>query len=156
MNRKSLLSLILLCAGVMIFALVLIVMRYRSLTSSDIRPPVQTAAKTSGAAAMKAAPAKKPAEQMKNTAAKTRNIGFSFKNSKVKKVEIIGTFNNWIPMAMEKGANHTWKINLALAPGEYAYNFVVDGRPARDPFNQKTCNVGRGFTNSYLKVEPLR
>jgi len=59
----------------------------------------------------------------------------------VKKVEIIGSFNNWIPQPLVKSEKHMWKISLALSPGEYAYNFIADGKPIKDPFNQKTVNA---------------
>jgi hypothetical protein len=56
---------------------------------------------------------------------------------------------------MNQAGNNTWKFSIALPPGDYAYNFVADGKPVRDPYNLKVCNAGRGFVNSYLKVKPL-
>lgn len=83
-----------------------------------------------------------------------RNIAFNYRSSLAKKVEIIGDFNGWIPQALVKNSGHKWTINLQIPPGDYAYNLVVDGKPVRDPNNARKCNVGRGFTNSYLKVRP--
>jgi len=68
---------------------------------------------------------------------------------------VIGDFTEWIPIKMARGASHTWKLNVTLAPGDYAYNFVIDGKPKRDPNNPKVCNAGRGFPNSFLKVKSL-
>lgn len=102
-----------------------------------------------------AKPAAKKAAVKKTSSGSARHIGFAYRNSKVKKVEIIGDFNDWNPAPMKKGANHTWAISVDIVPGDYAYNFVVDGKPVRDPNNPKVCNVGRGFPNSYLKVKPL-
>ncbi|HLD29452.1 MAG TPA: glycogen-binding domain-containing protein, partial [bacterium] len=170
---------------VMFMALGLIIFRYRSLekTLPDLPPmPVPAASSAESAARgtdanvqdsvlqeqreeqtalqeieQPAEPAMAEAEaDVTSALLEKRNIGFSFRHSKAKKVQIIGDFNNWVPQPLKKGKNYIWKITLRLAPGEYAYNFVVDGKPIRDPYNQKICNAGRGFTNSYLKVNPAR
>lgn len=46
-----------------------------------------------------------------------------------KAVYLAGSFNEWNPedLAMEKGAEGTWSLNLDLPPGRYEYKFVVDG-----------------------------
>lgn len=167
MNQKNLISLIILDIIVIFFALGLIFLRYRSLTAytdyslADLSRSIQqkqtakTQEKKSPDAAAVPELQKKPADSQ-GESMKTRNIGFSFRNSKAKKVAIIGSFNNWVPQPLIKGENHTWKISLALTPGEYTYNFVVDGRPLRDPFNAKISNAGRGFASSYLKVNPVK
>ena len=93
----------------------------------------------------------------KTTAGKNlRRIGFTYFNSKCKKVELIGDFNNWIPAPMEQINEKQWALAATIAPGEYGYNFIVDGRPILDPNNPKTCDVGRGFKNSRLKVKSLK
>jgi hypothetical protein len=56
---------------------------------------------------------------------------------------------------MQKINAKQWALTVPLEPGEYAYNFVVDGRPIRDPNNPKVCDIGRGFKNSLLKVKHL-
>lgn len=160
MNQKNLISLIILDTIVIFFALGLIFLRYRSLTTYSNQPLAELyQTKQKSAAAPVANILKQPSEQNRDTGrddAKTRNIGFSFRNSKVKKVALIGSFNNWVPQPLVKGANHTWKASLPLTPGEYAYNFVIDGRPVRDPSNAKISNAGRGFASSYLKVNPVK
>lgn len=159
MNQKNLISLIILDIVVIFFAAGLMVLRYRSLTNyaltplydlskaqkPDAKPQAQDAAHQDAAK-----PEAKPA-----TGKGIRNIGFTYKNSKAKRVEIIGSFNNWVPQPLKQAEKSTWKISLALPPGDYAYNFVVNGKPVRDPFNSKICNAGRGFPNSYLKVKPI-
>lgn len=115
----------------------------RAVIAEVTKPVIRTKASKAAAAKAKAA------------AKNARNICFTYKNSTAKKVEIIGDFTDWIPKKMTKGAASTWKITLALAPGDYSYNFVVNGRPKRDPNNPKVSNAGRGFANSFLKVSPL-
>ncbi|MBN1622140.1 MAG: hypothetical protein JW871_06075 [Endomicrobiales bacterium] len=150
MDRKNIISLIILDIFVMILALGLIIFRYYSLTkmvSAEIESPSYHTS-----AAEEITPDTK-INQNKKTQAEKRNLRFTFRHSQAKKVEIIGDFNDWIPQSMEKGKNHLWKIDLSISPGEYAYNFVIDGRPIRDPNNPKVCNVGRGFPNSFLQVK---
>jgi hypothetical protein len=156
MNQKNLVSLIVLDVIVLFFAVGLFLVRYRWLNSGALQSLSELSRAAAPRANNQAAPAQKPEAAPARTAQPgMRNIGFSYKNSKVKKVELIGSFNNWIPQPLTKAENNTWKISVSLPPGDYAYNFVADGRPVRDPYNQKVCNAGRGFVNSYLKVKPL-
>ena len=162
MTRKNLISLIVLDLIVMALAIALMAYRYQAFTSLPVTAisqnarPVEAAPQTAKTETEKPAIAasietkKSPAEN-----GETRNMFFTYKNSKAKKVEIIGDFTDWTPKKMTKGAGGMWKISLALAPGDYAYNYVINGKPKRDPNNAKICNAGRGFPNSFLKVKPL-
>lgn len=148
MNRSTLVFLIILDIFVMALAAGLFMMRFRSLKSGTgtaaLTLPVQTQPQVQE-------PAPSPVKETKKK--DKRNIGFTFRHSKAATVEIIGDFNGWIPEPMNKGQDNRWSAILALPPGEYAYNFVIDGKPIRDPNNPKICNIGRGFPNSYLKVK---
>jgi len=167
MTRNNLISLIVLDVIVMIMALGLMAYRYQAITSVPISSMKQNL-KTQAEAAPIAQPqhqdkvetAKVPDEEKQAKAettapAATRNISFTYKNSKAKKVEVIGDFTDWVPKKMVSSGANTWKLTVQLAPGDYAYNYVVNGKPRRDPNNPKVCNAGRGFTNSFLKVKPL-
>lgn len=79
-----------------------------------------------------------------------RKILFQFRNSKPKTVEVAGDFNDWAPILMSKDPASNWTASLEIAPGEYTYNFLVDGVPIRDPNNPKTKD-GR----SLLVVKPI-
>ena len=81
---------------------------------------------------------------------KTHNIRFTLRDSRPSKVELVGSFNNWTPEPLSKGNNYVWEIAVPLKPGEYTYNFLVDGRPSRDPNNPRTAPEGR----SLLVVKP--
>lgn len=84
-----------------------------------------------------------------------RNILFKHRaSSSVKKVSIVGDFNDWTPEPMNKDPTGVWTIVLRIPPGYYAYNFIVDGRPQRDLNNPRTIDTGRGFISSYLEVKP--
>jgi hypothetical protein len=83
-------------------------------------------------------------------AAAKRNILFSYRNSKASKVAIVGSFNNWTPAPMTSADKREWSLSVSLDPGEYTYNFLVDGKPVRDPNNAHTAPEGR----SLLVVTP--
>jgi hypothetical protein len=104
------------------------------------------------AAAAAPAPATSAPAAPAPAAATKRNILFSYRNSKPLKVELVGGFNNWTPAPLTKGQNQTWEISVSLEPGEYAYNFIVDGKVTRDPNNPRTAPEGR----SLLVVRPLQ
>jgi len=84
-----------------------------------------------------------------------RNILFQYRDSRPSTVFIVGDFNKWTPQKMEKGDNHIWKIILQLEPGEYKYQFVIDGKWIKDPYNSRFKPDGYGGENSLLIVSPL-
>lgn len=177
MNRNNLISLIILDVIVMLLASGLLFYRYKTLTGMPVinisqmekapesniesmkktlpdleqtKPVTETKPEKEQQSVL---PVLKASE--KTVTSSKRNIRFTYKNSRVKKVQIMGDFNTWIPQFMVKSGSNTWSITIPIEQGDYAYNFVVDGKPVRDPNNTKTCNAGRGFTNSLLKVKPL-
>ncbi|OGS19570.1 MAG: hypothetical protein A2219_04505 [Elusimicrobia bacterium RIFOXYA2_FULL_50_26] len=158
MNRKNIISLIVLDVIVMLMAAGLMMFRYSSLTN-PVTTPLPAASATPAAdeispAAVNETPVgSRPAVSGKKSGT-TRNIGFVFRHSKAKNVAIIGDFNDWIPEPMKKGGDFKWTFTQAIEPGEYSYNFIVDGRPVRDPNNARISDTGRGFASSRLTVKP--
>lgn len=69
-------------------------------------------------------------------------------------VVLAGSFNAWNPgeLFMTKTDNG-WELPYVLAPGNYEYKFVVDGRWITDPGNPYTTGTG-DFINSFLAYEP--
>jgi hypothetical protein len=171
MNRKSLASLIILDLLVMALAGGLLYIRFGSLqkiAGARANFPAAIPRTTLPQQPVGAIPAAAPAATdvnvstavpiisvpaMRQPAKETRHIGFHFRSSKAQRVQIIGDFNEWNPQSMNLGLDFTWGITLDIPPGDYAYNFVVDGKPVRDPNNKKVCDAGRGFPNSYLRVK---
>ncbi len=84
-----------------------------------------------------------------------RNISFTCRSPKAKKVSIAGDFNDWVPDDLKRDKRGVWRISLKLTPGHYAYNFIIDGKPYKDAYNTKTIDTGRGFISSYIEVVPL-
>lgn len=82
-----------------------------------------------------------------------RKVLFQYRDSIPQRVSIIGDFNQWSPQLMKKGNGHLWTITLELEPGNYAYNFVVDGRVIRDPNNKKTKQANQKIPSSFLVIQ---
>ena len=76
--------------------------------------------------------------------------GFTYAN----KVFVAGTFNNWKPnnIAMDK-TETGWKCTCYIAPGNYEYKFIVDGKWMPDPKNLNSIGTGE-FTNSFFVYKP--
>lgn len=86
-----------------------------------------------------------------------RNIMFQFKSSKIHMVSIIGDFNDWTPQALTKTKDNVWQIVFQLEPGEYKYNYVMNGKVVLDPNNMKPpVDNSRGFKSSVLTVKSLQ
>ncbi|HMC55192.1 MAG TPA: isoamylase early set domain-containing protein [Gemmatimonadaceae bacterium] len=71
-------------------------------------------------------------------------------------VAIVGDFNGWNPtsLPLRRGADgRTWVIDVPLAPGRYAYSFLVDGKLARDPAAPQARDDDFGSSNSVIMVK---
>jgi len=67
---------------------------------------------------------------------------FYFHGSPGRLVYLTGDFSNWDPYLyrlteIEEGVH---LFRLPLPPGLYVYQFILDGRPVRDPLNASTVN----------------
>ena len=71
-------------------------------------------------------------------------------------VSIVGDFNGWSDgsLPLKRSADgRTWEIEVPLAPGRYAYAFVVDGQLARDPSAPQAAGDDFGTPNSVVMVK---
>jgi 1,4-alpha-glucan branching enzyme len=84
-------------------------------------------------------------------------VRFSLYSTKVKKVNIAGTFNNWSTTAdplYDREGSGMWTIVLPLPPGKYEYKFIIDNDEwIPDPANPVTTDDGFGGSNSVISVE---
>ncbi|HVX40821.1 MAG TPA: glycogen-binding domain-containing protein [Gemmatimonadaceae bacterium] len=64
------------------------------------------------------------------------------------RVDVLGDFTNWHPIAARRADNGVWYVDLRIPPGQYRYSFRVDGAtwaipegaaPADDDFGGKTA-----------------
>jgi hypothetical protein len=83
----------------------------------------------------------------------TRKIGFSYRNSKPRKVLLRGDFTGWKGEPMVKDATGVWRFTAVLEPGEYGYLYSVDDVQKLDPANKKTKKIGN-TTVSAITVLP--
>lgn len=69
-------------------------------------------------------------------------------------VYLAGTFNNWKPndIVMQKSGDF-WTLPLTLAPGNYQYKFIVDGKWITDPTNPHKARA-QDEINSFIAVKP--
>ncbi|MDQ3843007.1 MAG: glycogen-binding domain-containing protein, partial [Bacteroidota bacterium] len=72
-----------------------------------------------------------------------------YKNAK--EVRLAGSFNQWrdFELIMNKTGNG-WALSYVLGPGNYEYQFLVDGARVTDPANPPAVNNG----NSILIIQP--
>ncbi len=70
-----------------------------------------------------------------------------------KEIRVTGTFNSWKKdeLFMERTAGG-WQLPYVLAPGNYQYRFLVDGKEMNDPANPSLVNDKRA--NSILILKP--
>jgi hypothetical protein len=72
--------------------------------------------------------------------------------SDASEVAVLGTFNAWVPVGLQRQPDGTWQRELRLTPGTYAYKLLVDGRLRPDPEAHKSEPDGFGGRNSVLIV----
>ncbi len=81
-------------------------------------------------------------------------VRFEFTHPTAKTVCVAGSFNNWKPEAKtlhSSGVGNWWK-ETRLAPGNYEYCLVVDGKWMPDPLARESVANPFGGRNSILKV----
>jgi hypothetical protein len=72
---------------------------------------------------------------------------------RAKEVAILGTFNAWVPLELQRQPDGSWQRELRLRPGRYAYKLLVDGHMRPDPASKGTEPDGFGGRNSLLVVQ---
>lgn len=75
---------------------------------------------------------------------KTRRT-FVYHSPKATAVQLVGDFNQWTPQDFRKKGSGRWEVSVLLFPGDYSYNFVVDGKVIRDRNQRRTDAKGRSF-----------
>lgn len=75
---------------------------------------------------------------------------FVFFSPKAASVQLVGDFNQWTPQELRKKGSGRWEVSVMLSPGDFSYNFIVDGKITRDRNQPRTDAKGR----SLLTVAP--
>lgn len=84
-----------------------------------------------------------------------RLVTFRIDEPGAKSVSVVGSFNGWSPQdhRLQRRDDRTWEITLSLAPGRYAYRFLIDqNKQVLDPSTKLTEPDGFGGQNSVVIV----
>jgi hypothetical protein len=68
------------------------------------------------------------------------------------RVELLGDWNGWQPVAAKRASNGVWYVDMQLAPGEYRYAFRVNGTEWRVPEGTAQVDDGFGGKSAYVSV----
>lgn len=68
------------------------------------------------------------------------------------KVELVGDFNHWHPLPMQKSMDGWWLARVELCHGHHQYRFLVDGKPVLDPNAMGVARDEQGERVSLLAV----
>lgn len=77
---------------------------------------------------------------------------FALRARDASRVELMGDWNGWKPVATDQAANGVWYVDLRLAPGEYRYAFRVNGTEWRVPEGAPAVDDGFGAKSAYIAV----
>lgn len=80
---------------------------------------------------------------------------FEVKIDSAQSIVLVGDFNKWDKQAsvLKKGADGKWFIEIKLNPGNYQYQFLVDGSTwTVDPDNPVKIDDGFGGYNSGIEI----
>jgi hypothetical protein len=78
-------------------------------------------------------------------------------DSKATSVAVVGNFNDWdvTRNVLTRASDSVWTATVALVPGRYEYQLVVDGKLIADPSAQQSAKSEFGAANSVLIVSPV-
>jgi 1,4-alpha-glucan branching enzyme len=71
-----------------------------------------------------------------------KSVTVRYHNATAKNVKLTAEFTDWKPRPMRHDAKDEWSFRMKLPPGEYLYNFLVDGSTLLDPMNPKARQYG--------------
>ncbi|WP_457351104.1 alpha/beta hydrolase-fold protein [Roseateles sp. P5_D6] len=81
-------------------------------------------------------------------------VTFALEAPQASRVLLAGEMTGWDKhkQAMARGADGIWRVRLDLAPGQWLYKFVVDGRWVHDPATPDHDADGQGGQHSFVFV----
>ena len=84
------------------------------------------------------------------------SVNSSFLYSKdATSVYLMGSFNNFEPIEMQKSFTGLWRYNVDLEPGEYLYKFIVDGEKTIDYSNTNISVYNGEIFNVRVVKDPF-
>ena len=81
-------------------------------------------------------------------------VRFELAAPKASRVALVGSFNEWNPVAtpLVRDASGKWIVAVQLPPGRHVYAFVVDGDVTADPQAPRAADDDFGSPNSVVLV----
>jgi 1,4-alpha-glucan branching enzyme len=121
--------------------------------TKSVREPAATPASPTRVAKKTAAVSSLPRAALPSASACAK-VRLELYAPQAREVFVAGSFNNWQPSAtalqlLESGC---WARELTLAPGQYEYMFLVDGRWLPDPKATDYTPNPFGGINSLMKI----
>ena len=94
-------------------------------------------------------------EMVKQESQEILTTTFTISAAEAQSVYVTGSFNDWSldESCRLNNENGNWKITLALKPGIYKYQFIVDGKWQEDPANAMKERNSFGDINSLVEVK---
>lgn len=94
-------------------------------------------------------------EMVKQESQEILTTTFTISAPDAQSVYVTGSFNDWSldESCRLSNENGQWKITLALKPGIYKYQFIVDGKWQEDPANAMKERNSFGDINSLVEVK---
>lgn len=87
-----------------------------------------------------------------DTTPSMRHVVLQVRHASAHEVDVLGSFNAWVPWRLEHAGPGLWKRDLVLPPGRHAYKLRVDGILMPDTSAERSEPDGFGGTNSLLIV----
>ena len=81
-----------------------------------------------------------------------RAVSFLCRAPGARSVDLVGDFNHWHPVPMQKSVDSWWHAQVELCHGHHQYRFLVDGEPTLDPNATGTVRDERGERVSLVAV----
>lgn len=81
-------------------------------------------------------------------------VTFTLEAAQARQVYLAGEMTGWDrhKQAMARGKDGVWRLSLDLAPGQWLYKFIVDGRWIHDPATSDHDADGQGGQHSFIFV----
>ena len=90
---------------------------------------------------------------LKRSQKKVYQFTFDPKGKTYGSVQLAGEMNDWTPKKNDfKFVNNVWMASVALNPGVYQYQLVLDGKWQLDPGNKDSADNNNGGFNSIFKT----
>lgn len=86
--------------------------------------------------------------------ARAETVQFSLRAPQATQVFLAGEMTDWDQgkKPMSRDADGVWRLSVTLAPGQWIYKFVVDGKWVHDPATSEHDADGRGGQHSFVFV----